>query len=291
MEIDPHAGFCHGVKKAIEKASDEAGYNSPLYCLGSLVHNRMEMQRLEKMGIQIIDHEQFKKLKNARVLIRTHGEPPETYRIAKENNLEIIDLTCPVVARLQNRVSLARVQMEQSNGQVVILGRKEHPEVIGLQGNADNKAIIVSDVSEIQNIDFSKPVIILAQTTFAPEKFSEIKVAVEEKLKDHNKSKDIIMVDTICRHVTGREKHLVEFAGRHDLLIFVGDPKSSNGRILFELAQSINSKSYFITGAKDIDPAWLTGMKSVGITGSNSTPFWQLQEVLNCLHALLPDAE
>jgi 4-hydroxy-3-methylbut-2-enyl diphosphate reductase len=280
VEIDPHAGFCIGVRKAIQLA-EQSAQHQPVYCLGQLMHNRQEMERLEKMGVRVISHEQLKTLKDARVIIRTHGEPPETYRLAEKNRIEIIDATCPIVSHLQMRIRQGAEGMEMRGGRLVILGKKDHPEVIGLLGNAGERAVVISSPGEVKTLDFSGPMILFAQTTLSPKLFSDILNAINKEIEDRpeNAAVELITNDTICRHVTGREKHLEAFARKHEAILFVGDPASSNGQTLFSLVKKINPSSWFIRTEADIDLQWLKGKSSVGITGSNSTPIWQLERV------------
>src|SRR5690554_3521673 len=233
IEIDKESGFCFGVVKAIKKAEEELQKNGSLYCLGDIVHNNIEVERLEKMGLITIDHEQFKKLKNERVLLRAHGEPPSTYEIAKQNNITIIDASCPVVLTLQARIRNAH--QENPNAQIVIFGKIGHAEVNGLVGQTSNNAIVIENSEDLDKIDFHKDIFLYSQTTMPLDKFNEIIIEIKKRAASniffkHN--------DTICRQVANRMPHIKEFSKKHDVICFVSDKKSSNGKALFEACLS-----------------------------------------------------
>lgn len=278
ITIDPHSGFCFGVVFAIQMAEDELDKGETLYCLGDIVHNNREVERLEAKGLKIIDHETLKQLKNTKVLIRAHGEPPETYKIALENNIELIDASCPVVLKLQNRI---RKGYEDTQGQIVLYGKQGHAEVNGLAGQTNGKAIVVNSVDDLDKVDFTKPIQFFSQTTQSTDGFEMMKKAIEERIKLSNPNSDLFFEanDTLCRQVSNREPQLKEFAARFDLIVFVSGKKSANGRVLFEVCQSVNSRTYFVSSESEIEAAWFNGINSVGICGATSTPMWLMEEV------------
>jgi 4-hydroxy-3-methylbut-2-enyl diphosphate reductase len=240
-----------------------------LYCLGDIVHNDKEVERLQALGLKIIDHEALKQLRNATVLIRAHGEPPSTYRLAMENNIELIDASCPVVLKLQNRVRNAY----DDERQIVILGKKGHAEVNGLVGQTQEEAIVVSSLEEVEQLELEKPVSLFSQTTKSTHLLYDIKEKLEEKGVDFNFN------DTICRQVSNREPELRKFADKHDVIVFVSGKKSSNGKALYGACKAVNPNSYFISGVDELDLNWLAQQKSVGICGATSTPMWLMEEV------------
>jgi 4-hydroxy-3-methylbut-2-enyl diphosphate reductase len=280
IEIDKHAGFCFGVRRAVEMAEKALAMEGMLYCLGDLVHNEKELERLHKLGLKTIDHETFKTLRNCRVLIRAHGEPPETYHIAKQNNIELIGATCPVVLKLQNKVEKAYLEMTEKEGQVLIFGKKDHAEVIGLNGQTGYNAIIIEKDEDLNNIDFTKPIHLFAQTTKDKHDYAllieKIKKVVAERGASVNEVK---CTQSVCNHVSGRVPHLQEFCNRFNIVLFVSSPKSSNGRVLYEECRLINKNTHFITGYEDIKPEWFNKIDSVGITGATSTPVWLMEQV------------
>lgn len=271
IEIDKNSGFCFGVVYAIEMAEDHLREHSNLYCLGDIVHNDKEVERLQSLGLEIIDHEDLKNLKNATVLIRAHGEPPSTYLTAMENNLELIDASCPVVLKLQNRVRNAF----DDDRQIVILGKKGHAEVNGLIGQTQREAIVISSVEEALALEITRPVSLYSQTTKSTKLFYEIKEILAQKYKDFKAN------DTICRQVSNREPELERFAQQHDVLIFVSGKKSSNGKALYGTCKTVNPQSYFISDTEEIDFNWLEGASSVGICGATSTPMWLMEKVVD----------
>lgn len=276
VDIDKDSGFCFGVVYAVEKAEKELEKNEKLYSLGDIVHNSVELSRLEKMGLKSISHKEFKKLKNCKVLIRAHGEPPETYKIAKKNNIKLIDATCPVVLQLQNKIMNGYRDISKINGQIVIFGKKGHAEVNGLVGQTDNKAIVVETINDIEKIDFSKPVILYSQTTKSTKGFNEIKDAIDKKFRN-----DMLFVanNTICQQVSMREPKLKIFANKYDVIIFVSGRKSSNGKMLYSICKNENKNTYFVSNEKELDNNWFNGMNSVGICGATSTPRWLMKKI------------
>ncbi|MEP0368324.1 MAG: 4-hydroxy-3-methylbut-2-enyl diphosphate reductase [Cyclobacteriaceae bacterium] len=282
IEIDQHSGYCFGVEFAIQMAEDELADSKELYCLGDIVHNSMEVERLYNKGLRTITHEELATIHNAKVLIRAHGEPPETYKTAIENNLELIDASCPVVLKLQNRIKYSFDKSSSDKGQIVIYGKEGHAEVIGLTGQTNNEAIIVSSEEDLEKIDFSRPVILYSQTTKSTKGFYTIKSLIEERikaLKGTMKVEDFQANDSICRQVSNREPKMLDFSSRHDVILFVAGKKSSNGRALYNVCLQNNPRSYFIESEKEIDMGWLLPDDSIGICGATSTPGWLMAQV------------
>lgn len=291
VEIDKKSGFCFGVVNAIDSAVEELERSGVLYCFGDIVHNSNEVYRLEMMGLKTIDHEQFLKIKGKKVLIRAHGEPPETYRVAEKNGVTLIDATCPIVLRLQKRVKKGYEEMQKKNGQIVILGKDGHAEVKGLKGHAQGNAIVVNSVEDIEKIDFSRPARLYAQTTQNPDTFKEISSAIEKKMSeavDGKSEYDFIAYDTICRRVCNRASELKKFALKHDVVVFAGDPKSSNGQYLYGVCKKSNPKTYFVSSIDDINSAWFKNVDSVGICGATSTPSWVMESIKDNIKKLKP---
>ncbi len=276
IEIDKRSGFCFGVIKAIKTAENELNKGEELYCLGDIVHNGMEVNRLGEMGMKTVSREEFFQLKDARVLIRAHGEPPETYAYAQKNNIELVDATCPVVLNLQKRVKSSWQKSLKNNGQVVIFGKKGHAEVIGLDGQTNNQSVLLESIDDVNKIDFSRPVWLYAQTTRRIEEFNAIATLVQGKMEP---GVPFAIKDTICRQVSNRVPHLKEFVVNYELVLFVAGHKSSNGKYLFSVCREANPNSYHVSRASEIDPAWFRGVKSVGISGATSTPYWLMEEV------------
>ncbi len=279
--IDKGSGYCFGVEFAIQMAEDTMKDVDKLYCLGDIVHNAMEVDRLKKKGLQIIDKDELKNIKNAPVLIRAHGEPPETYRMAIENNIQLIDASCPVVLKLQNRVKNSYDQ----NPQIVIYGKKGHAEVIGLSGQTNDDAIIITEEVDLDQIDFTKPITLYSQTTKSTRGFYGMKDKIMERivLANPGKSEDELphfnSNDSICRQVSNREPNLIKFSEENDVVIFVSGKKSSNGRALHGACERTNPKSYFVENEDELDDNWFDGAKTVGICGATSTPMWLMEQV------------
>ncbi len=283
VTIDKSSGYCFGVEFAIQMAEDEMATDGLLYCLGDIVHNDMEVQRLYEKGLRIIDREELQELRDCKVLIRAHGEPPETYQVALRNNIELIDASCPVVLKLQNRVKHSYDKMQEVNGQVVIYGQKGHAEVIGLTGQTNKEAIVVTTPEDLQLVDFSRPVTLYSQTTKSTKGFYDIKERIEEELKAH-RGGDLTTVDfnandSICRQVSNREPHLMRFSKEHDVIIFVSSKKSSNGKALYSVCRQQNDSSYFIANESELEAEWFVNANSVGICGATSTPMWLMEQV------------
>lgn len=273
VEIDEHSGFCFGVVNAIRKAEQELEKGA-LYCIGDIVHNSLEVERLQAMGLQTIEHEEFSKLKDCRVLFRAHGEPPVSYQTARENGIEIIDASCPVVLNLQERIRKSYEQTKEEGGQIVIYGKRGHAEVVGLVGQTNGEALVVEKEDDVKQIDFRRKVILFSQTTKSLEGFQKIADLLKEK-----GGCQVVVHDTICRKVANRIPQLRDFAGRHDVVIFVSGQKSSNGKQLFAVCREINPRSYFVQSAEDLRLEMIAGAETVGISGATSTPRWIMEDI------------
>lgn len=284
IEIDEESGFCYGVIRAVQKAEMKLKESSTLYSLGSIVHNNSELDRLNKIGLEVIDLEQMKNLSDTTVLIRAHGEPPHTYKIARENNISLIDCTCPVVLKLQARI---RETYASHNGQIVIFGKIGHAEVNGLVGQANGDAIVVDGVQSLEKIDFTKPICIFSQTTKDPKEYEEICEAIKERIVACGGPVGEFQIhNTICRQVAQRHTNLVAFAESHSVIVFISGKESSNGKVLYDLCKSVNPRSYHIQTRNQIDPQWFQDGDSVGICGATSTPKWQLEGVAKYLEQI-----
>jgi 4-hydroxy-3-methylbut-2-enyl diphosphate reductase len=280
IEIDPKAGFCFGVTRVVSKVEEIIQQHGQLFCLGEIVHNQKEIERLEKIGLKTITNEEYLKLSNCRVLIRAHGEPPETYEYAKKNNIELIDGTCPIVIRLQSKIKKDFGNNSDSGAQIVIFGKKDHAEVRGLAGQTNYQTLIVESPDDVSKIDFSKPVHLYAQTTMSTDKYQDLQQVILQKAKADENGKQIFKChNTICGQVSGRIPLLKKFCVRHDLILFVSYKQSSNGKLLYAQCKTVNANSLFISEKEDIQPAWFSGIQSVGITGATSTPRWLLEEI------------
>ena len=281
IEIDKESGFCFGVTTAIRKAEEELSKGTPLYCLGDIVHNGQECERLKAMGLVTINHEEYAKLKNVKVLLRAHGEPPETYRIAAENNIEIIDATCPVVLRLQKRIKQEYTLKEPGREkQIVIYGKNGHAEVLGLVGQTNGEAIVIEKIEEVNKIDLNKDVRLYSQTTKSLDEFWQIVSYIEENI---NPSASFQYFDTICRQVANRMPNIRKFAASHDVILFVCGQKSSNGKILYHECREVNPRTYQVDKPEDIDKCWFENAKSIGICGATSTPKWLMDKCKNAI--------
>ncbi|MBR6591879.1 MAG: 4-hydroxy-3-methylbut-2-enyl diphosphate reductase [Prevotella sp.] len=281
IEIDSGSGFCFGVTTAIKKAEEELAKGTQLYCLGDIVHNGMECERLKRMGLTTINHEEMGKLHNATVLLRAHGEPPATYRLADNNNIEIIDATCPVVLQLQRRI---KAQYESlSDSQIVIFGKNGHAEVLGLVGQTQGHAIVIEKFDDVKQLDFTRDIYLYSQTTKSVDEFHRITDYIHEHISAGSTFQSF---DTICRQVANRMPNIKAFAARHDLVLFVCGHKSSNGKVLFGECQSVNPNSFQIEGPEEINPQWLEGINTVGICGATSTPKWLMEQCRDAIEAL-----
>ena len=277
VTIDKESGFCFGVVTAIDKAEEELRHSGSLYCLGDIVHNGQEVNRLAALGLKTIDHEQMASLHGVKVLLRAHGEPPSTYETARENDIDIIDASCPVVLGLQKRI---RKQYEairgRSDSQIVIFGKPGHAEVVGLEGQTENTAIVIEHLEEVDRLDLTKNTYLFSQTTKDVEEFAQLVGEIQKRFK----GQEFVWKDTICRQVSSRSRHIQEFARQNDIVFFVGGKKSSNGTVLFELCRQANPQSYFISGPEEITEEQIEASKdkAVGICGATSTPLWLMEK-------------
>lgn len=279
IEIDSGSGFCFGVTTAIKKAEEELAKGTQLYCLGDIVHNGMECERLKRMGLTTINHEEMSRLHDATVLLRAHGEPPATYQLAKDNNIEIIDATCPVVLQLQRRI---KAQYEsQPDSQIVIFGKNGHAEVLGLVGQTQGHAIVIEKFEDVMQLDFTRNIYLYSQTTKSLDEFRRIINYIQQHISNGATFQSF---DTICRQVANRMPNIKAFASRHDLVLFVCGHKSSNGKVLYGECKSVNQNTYQIEGPSEIDSSWLKGIATVGICGATSTPKWLMEQ---CRDAIL----
>lgn len=283
IEIDKKSGFCFGVVKAITKAEEELAKGETLYCLGDIVHNGQEVERLTKMGLITIDHEQFGQLRNAKVLLRAHGEPPSTYKIAKENNLTLIDASCPVVLKLQSRIKNAYETLPTADTQIVIYGHIGHAEVNGLVGQTNEKAIVIESEEDLGKVDFTKNIRLFSQTTKSLDGFNHLVTTMSKKTNDDLKFE---YTDTICRQVANRIPNITIFAQQNDIIIFVSGKKSSNGRVLYEHSKKINPNTYLVTEPDEVINLDLDLTKKIGICGATSTPRWLMEDVAEKLQEL-----
>jgi 4-hydroxy-3-methylbut-2-enyl diphosphate reductase len=279
ITIDKNSGFCFGVIHAIESAEKYLKKYKHLYSLGDIVHNNEEMKRLISLGLEVISFEQFKQLKNTRVLIRAHGEPPATYKIAEENQIELIDATCCVVLALQQRIKEKFLDEQNEEGQILIFGKKGHAEVVGLLGQTENKGIVITSTQDIDRIDFSKPATLYSQTTQNLDEYNQIIEEIKERYDKSGNATLFSYHDTICRRVVNRAKEIQKFASQHDKIIFVSGEKSSNGLYLFSLCKEANSSSFFISYLEQLDSITFLKDETIGICGATSTPMWLMEDV------------
>ena len=272
IEIDNGSGFCFGVTTAINKAEEELAHGGTLYCLGDIVHNGMECERLREMGLITINHDDLRELHDVKVLLRAHGEPPETYELARRNNIEIIDATCPVVLQLQRRI---KQQHESGKAQIVIFGKKGHAEVLGLVGQTNSTAIVIESFNEVKKLDFTRDICLYSQTTKSLDEFHRIIDYISSHISPEATFKSF---DTICRSVANRMPNISQFATRHDLILFVCGRKSSNGKVLFNECLRVNPNTHLIEDPQEIEAEWLKGIQTVGICGATSTPKWLMEQ-------------
>lgn len=273
IEIDSSSGFCFGVTTAIKKAEEELAKGTTLYCLGDIVHNGMEVERLHTRGLITINHDQLKQLHDVKVLLRAHGEPPETYETARCNNIEIIDATCPVVLQLQRRIK--KQYDANPEAQIVIFGKNGHAEVLGLVGQTHSKAIVIEKLEDVRLLDFSRDIYLYSQTTKSLDEFRRIIDYIQSHISPDATFKSF---DTICRQVANRMPNIAAFAARHDIILFVCGRKSSNGKVLYSKCKSVNPNSYLIEGPDEIESSWIEGVTTVGICGATSTPKWLMEQ-------------
>ena len=288
IEIDEGSGFCFGVTRAIGKAEEELCNGKKLYCLGDIVHNGKECSRLQQLGLETIDHNTYNTLHDANVLLRAHGEPPSTYKKAQENNIHIVDATCPVVLHLQERIRKEYQADTDHQKQIVIFGKNGHAEVLGLVGQTEGTAIVIECPEEVDRLDMNRDICLYSQTTKSLDGFRTI----VEYIRNHiSPDATFKYADTICRQVANRMPHIREFASRHDVILFVCGKKSSNGRVLFSQCNEVNPRSYMIDTASEVDPSWLQDCSSVGICGATSTPKWLMEECKIRVQELLSSNE
>jgi 4-hydroxy-3-methylbut-2-en-1-yl diphosphate reductase len=283
VSIDAHSGFCFGVVYAIEVAERELLKNPVLYCLGDIVHNNMEVSRLKQLGLLIITHEDLKALYDCKVLIRAHGEPPETYKLALQNRIELIDASCPIVLNLQNSIHRGYQEMLTRNGQIVIYGNEGHAEVNALNGKTNGTAIVIGDDDDLSRVDFSRPVRLYCQTTKSVEGYQKIVKLISDRMEHASTAHpaDFEWNDSICRQVSNRSVLLKEFAARFDVVVFVSGLKSSNGMILYQVCREVNPRTKLVSGLPEVDSAWFEGVQTVGVCGATSTPRWLMEEIAN----------
>lgn len=281
IEIDSGSGFCFGVTTAIKKAEEELAKGTKLYCLGDIVHNGMECERLSEMGLIIINHDDMRQLHNVKVLLRAHGEPPETYALARQNNIEIIDATCPVVLQLQRRIK--EQYDESADKQIVIFGKKGHAEVLGLVGQTQSSAIVIESFDEVKKLDFTRDIYLYSQTTKSLDEFHKIIDYIQSHI---SKDATFKSFDTICRNVANRMPNISQFATKHDLILFVCGRKSSNGKVLYNECLRVNPNTHLVEDPHEIQKEWLEGIETVGICGATSTPRWLMEQCCDAIQAM-----
>ncbi len=292
IEVQHGSGFCFGVTRAVEAIEENLQISGTLKCLGQVVHNPVEISRLLEKGMELVDHSAMEEMDGGTVLVRAHGEPPETFKKAAERGIKIIDATCPVVKKLQSRIR--KVHENQSEKQIIIFGNPGHPELVGLAGQTNYEAFIIDHkYNGMEKIDYSKPMVLFSQTTQDLEGFNQLVSIIENKLAEKGNKQEEMFVyhDTICRQVSHRGPGLREFARKHDVMIFVGGKNSSNGKYLFGLCIAENPFSYFIETPQELQKSWFENAKSVGVGGATSTPLWQLRDVAEKVEKLLDEKE
>ena len=279
ITIDPGSGFCFGVERAIHIAEAELDTGSEIYALGEMVHNQVQMNQLTSRGLKVISHGDLPAMAGKTVLIRAHGEPPSAFQLADQIGIKLIDATCPIVTKLQKRISQSSLSQKKSEIQIVIYGKHGHAEVAGLNGNADDKAIVVSSEGDLVKIDFSKPVSLFSQTTMDAELYMAMAETIRTRMLEAGNT-DLNINKSACRQVSGRAPALRQFAKAHDVIIFVGGKNSANGAYLFSICKASNENCYYVNQSADIDSDWLKNIKTIGITGATSTPLWQIEEMV-----------
>ncbi|MGM0550583.1 MAG: 4-hydroxy-3-methylbut-2-enyl diphosphate reductase [Bacteroidota bacterium] len=285
IEIDKNSGFCFGVVNAIELAEQALENEEVLYCLGDIVHNSAEVARLQAKGLKTINHEEFAKLKNCKVLLRAHGEPPLTYQLALKNNIELIDASCPVVLRLQNNIKKRFDEVRKAKGQVLIYGKKGHAEVNGLVGQTNGEAIVIGSPEDLEKVDFSRPIYLFSQTTKSLEGFYDMKRRILRRMQEAFGTEEVPFEanDTICRQVAHRKPQLQEFVRKHQVVVFVSGKKSSNGNMLYQVCKEENPNTYFVSDVGELGNEWFRNVAHVGICGATSTPRWLMQQVAEAI--------
>jgi len=281
IQIDDTSGFCSGVIRAVGMAEDALEKSEKLYCLGNIVHNPVELARLREKGMEIIDYERYRTLKDTTVIIRAHGEPPHVFNTAAENNIKLLNATCPIVTRLQDKVTIALEKAEKENGSIIIFGRKEHPEVVALTGIAGGKAKVVRNLEELKNISLEIPVFLFAQTTNNRDDYMQLAEEIKRRIRDSGSDPEskFHLHRTICGEVASRLPDVQRFAQQYDLILFVSGKESSNGKMLYKTCKETNPNSWFITELKDLDQVPVAEAASIGISGATSTPPWFLEKV------------
>ena len=280
VTIDPYSGFCFGVEKAIEMAEKELSKNNTLYSLGDIVHNQEEIERLNQLGLKSVNYDTYNNMVSTQVLIRAHGEPPETFIRAKKNNINIIDATCPIVIKLQERVKKAYEEMKIVRGQVVIFGKNNHPEVVGLTGQTENTAVVIENETELDKLNFQKPIRLFSQTTRSKEDYKKIVEKIKVKIeKAGMPANNFEFRNSICGQVSNRVPKLKDFSRDNDVVIFVSGKKSSNGRYLYSICKQVNPDSYNISSVNELENNWFKNAQTVGISGATSTPKWLMEKV------------
>lgn len=279
VRIDPGAGCCFGVERALKIAGSELQKGDDLFSLGQIVHNKEEMNQLEEKGLKVVGPEEFKSLHNSRVLFRAHGEPPASYKQAETNNLQIVDATCPIVRMIQAKVQDAVAEMKEKDGMVILFGKKGHPEVNGLRGYADDRLVVVQSEEETDGMEIKGPVRLFAQTTMDQKKYVRISEIILEKINSADEAPDIKVFNTICRQYSNREPGLKEFALQNDVMVFVSGKNSSNGNNLFEACKSVNPHSYWVSNESELERDWFRDARTAGVSGATSTPSWLLEKV------------
>jgi len=285
VTIDPGSGFCFGVNRAIQTAEAELEAGNHVYCLGEMVHNKVQMDQLKARGLEVITHADLPALKGQKIMVRAHGEPPETFQLIKDLGITVLDATCPIVTKLQEKINDSFIKGKESGSQVVIYGKSGHAEVAGLNGNAGNAAIILSSEIDFGKIDFLKPVRLFSQTTMDAEGYQSIGEAIQQRMNEVGNA-DLIINKSVCRQVSGRAPALRIFASENDVIIFVGGSNSANGAYLYSVCKAINDRSFYISNIEDIDLEWFENANSAGVTGATSTPGWLIEQVSEYIRGL-----
>jgi 4-hydroxy-3-methylbut-2-en-1-yl diphosphate reductase len=288
-EIDKRSGFCFGVQNAVEIAEKALLEGEKVYSLGPIVHNDMEVERLSALGLVCINHDEYIELRDCKVLIRAHGEPPETYLTAQKNNITIIEATCPIVKKLQSRIKDTWTKTDEGKTQVVIFGKKGHAEVIGLLGQIGNKGILVTGSEDLGKIDFTQPIHLFSQTTMSVKEYEDLADTIRDRIRECGETdpdKLFKVTRTICGQVSNREPHLRDFARNHDIIIFVSGYESSNGKMLYQVCKSVNPETYFVSSSEDLDMTWFKGKKTVGVCGATSTPKWLIENIRDIISTI-----
>jgi 4-hydroxy-3-methylbut-2-enyl diphosphate reductase len=290
VTIDKHAGFCWGVVRTIDIAEDEMRESGDLYSLGPVIHNPREIERLRTQGLETVTHSDFERLKGKRVLIRAHGEPPSTYEQARNHGISLIDATCPVVTKVQERIR----KFYDSGYQIVIFGKKDHAEVIGLVGHTNGEAVVIKSVEETSKVNPTKKTVLFSQTTMDKATFYDIAAVLKRNIRDvvvgtfEESAIDFHAKDTICGQVSGRDKKLREFAAQNEVMVFVAGRNSSNGKVLYDICKEANPRTYFVEDEGELEPSWFAGVNTVGISGATSTPQWLMERVRLAIEGLAP---